>query len=259
VLKKAGMAPPDNLQQAVVKGLTNEDLRKALANGDYARASEIFAKDRASWDEAFEGFQKLGRAIKDDDQGYKSFNDTYRKDNERRDWHGTSPEGILAILEHSGGLRVIGKVAPQHSAKTSEDYADLIVRDLADGKLVIIDQSTGDPQMNEAASKRLMWRVFEHQKASFINPKLGPDQEMVLPPDVIVYVEEAHSLLPKDGEDLKDVWARGAKEGSKYRMGLVYATQESSSIMTNILSNTDNWFVAHLNRGGGGQAGSGLL
>ncbi len=95
-----------------------------------------------------------------------------------------------------------------------------------------------------------MWRVFDHQKTAFTNPSLDEKEEMILPPDVIVYVEEAHNLLPKDGDDLKDIWPRVAKEGSKYRIGLVYATQEPSSIMSNILSNTDNWFVAHLNRAG---------
>lgn len=248
VLAKAGMAAPDSLRQANIKRLFNQDLRNALAGGTYARAAEVLAKDQVSWDEAFEAFQLLGQAIRDSASGYSNFNDSYRRTHEQRDWHDASLSGILAITEHQGGLRVIGKVAAQHSPKTTEDYADQIVADLSAGRLVIVDQSTGDPEMNEAASKRLMWRVFEHQKAAFTNPRMEGD-EMVLPPDVIVYVEEAHNLLPKDGDDLKDVWARVAKEGSKYRIGLVYATQEPSSIMTNILSNTDNWFVAHLNRG----------
>ena len=46
---------------------------------------------------------------------------------------------------------------------------------------------------------------------------------------------------------LKGVWARAAKEGSKYDLGIVLATQAPSSIMPEILSETDNWIVAYLN------------
>ena len=247
VLTKAGLEPPSQMKQVRLADLVAVDLREALRPTKQLFA-EVFDKDFGSWDETFDAFSQLQAAMKEGG-AYATFNADYRRKKNGRDWHDPRLEGVLAILDYSGGVRMLGKVRAQHSPHSTDDYADQIVADLEAGRLVIVDQSTGDPEMNEAASKRLMWAIFNAQKARFTNAQLDKNGELVLPPDIIVYVEEAHNLLPKDGADLKEIWPRVAKEGSKYRIGLVYATQEPSSILTNILSNTDNWFVAHLNRG----------
>ena len=93
-----------------------------------------------------------------------------------------------------------------------------------------------------------MWRVFRKQQEAFRNAAGAAASNGDLR-HILIYVEEAHNLLPRANaaDKLSTVWARAAKEGSKMNIGMVLSTQAPSSIMPEILSETDNWILAYLN------------
>ena len=61
-------------------------------------------------------------------------------------------------------------------------------------------------------------------------------------------LEEAHNLFSSEKyKDELDVWVRMAKQASKLKIGMLYATQEVTGVAHQVLANTKNWVVAHLN------------
>lgn len=136
------------------------------------------------------------------------------------------------------GRQAIGAAKDYHGPNGSQEIAADIYAHLATGRIVILDLSVGSPSIREELSKKLVRELFQKSSATF---NIGG-----MPPKIVIYVEEAHNLIGKKAE-LTEIWPRIAKEGAKYGVALVYATQEPSSIHPNILANTENFFVTHLN------------
>lgn len=136
------------------------------------------------------------------------------------------------------GYRILTDAVKYHTPRRSREVTDEIYEHLAAGKIVILDLSVGDSTIREKVSKQIASKIFNRSMQQFIEAKL--------PPNIVVYIEEAHNLIGKS-HDLTETWPRLAKEGAKYRIALVYATQEVSSVHPNILANTENWFITHLN------------
>ncbi len=136
------------------------------------------------------------------------------------------------------GHRILSDALRYHSPRRTTDVAEEIYTHLVDGKIVILDLSVGDARIREKISNQIALRIFQNSMNYFV--------EGETPPNIVVYIEEAHNLIGKN-LDLTETWPRLAKEGAKYRIALVYATQEVSSVHPNILANTENWFITHLN------------
>lgn len=142
------------------------------------------------------------------------------------------------VNSYISGYRILVDSIRYHSPRRTEDVAQEIYDHLENGKIVILDLSVGDARIREKVSTQIALRIFQNSMNYFVSGQT--------PPNIAVYIEEAHNLIGKK-MDLTETWPRLAKEGAKYRISLVYATQEVSSMHPNILANTENWFITHLN------------
>ena len=136
------------------------------------------------------------------------------------------------------GFSLIGNFRAYHSSRRTGDVEAEIYSHLEAGRIVIVDLSVGQVFVRQALSERIASHIFQSSMTRFHR---GGE-----PPNIVMYVEEAHNLIGKNA-DLDRTWPRIAKEGAKAQIALVYATQEPSSVHANILANTENWFVTHLN------------
>jgi hypothetical protein len=166
-----------------------------------------------------------------------------------RDWADDDLKSLMRFLTRKSkpggqaseaGFRKLVRLRELHTPTLQKSYEEEIIDLLRAGKIVIIDLSQGDPVIQRTYSDRLCTAIFRDAMDRFINNQSANFIQM--------YFEEAHNLFPtKTDTDLTLIYNRIAKEGAKLGLGLVYATQEVSSISANVLKNTQNWFVSHLN------------
>ncbi len=232
-LHKAGFKAPTGF---TVKFKGNSEL-KELVSGDPASGMNL--EKAANW------FATVW-------ENYDSFDylRNYKKNHpEGREWADEDLKAILVFLSRktkpggsatvSGYYKLRG-VMNLHTQTTENPFQEEIKGSLREGKIVIIDLSQGDPEIQSLYSERICQEIFQDAMKRFISN---------IPNNYIqFYFEEAHNLFPRrEDKDLSQIYNRIAKEGAKLNLGLIYATQEVSSISSNILKNTQNWFIAHLN------------
>ncbi len=224
----AGFEAPSNHQ---VKFRANQNVRNAVGTNfqDPARGLSL--------DQAVQWFIAAREANGGAANNLQSSSGNAWLDNETR-----AILNLIAKKNDNGsyirGYNNLVDAIPYHSSRRSEEVGDEIYQHLVNGKIIILDLSVGNPQLRDRISKQIATNIFNKSMSKFI--------EGVHPPNIVVYIEEAHNLIGR-GMALTDTWPRLAKEGAKYRIALVYATQEVSSVHPNILANTENWFITHIN------------
>lgn len=265
LLSQSGFKAPYADKVAKEPGLFNEDLIEALEIGikDFDMLSENrqrdltknvnnykdgaiilrrLATEGTTYSELARAFTFLEQYIEDPESTFNDFERKYLNKSETGSaWLDVYLSNLLKMFQYKNAMKKLEKASIYHDPKSSQkDYAHMIYEDLSSGRLVIVDQALGDSDLNQIAAERILRTIFEENNKVFSNAQK--------PSEILIYIEEAHNLMPKGSEeDTTNIWARVAKEGAKFNIGMIYSTQEVSSIQKNILKNTTNWFISHLN------------
>jgi hypothetical protein len=165
------------------------------------------------------------------------------------DWLDTDDNRLTYLIDvlvgrKGGGHKILLPLCDgYHSPAAQADYAPAIYDQLVDGKIVIVDLARGSEGILQFASERILNHLLAEAAERF---------RKNLPAHLIqIFLEEAHRLFDRDKFKDKaadtDPYVRLAREAGKYRIGMIYSTQQVSSVEPDVLDNTANWIIAHLN------------
>jgi hypothetical protein len=160
--------------------------------------------------------------------------------NQRSSGGDTAFKFIADFNTRASGKASIRQLRDFHTAASLERVEKQIWTDMQDGRVAIVDLAHGSGDVAKIISENIVNHLVSRANERF---RSGAD-----PIPFQIVVEEAHNLFERGAKDVAgNPWVRLSKEAAKYKIGLVYATQEVSSVDQRILSNTSNWLVAHLN------------
>lgn len=151
-------------------------------------------------------------------------------------------EAMLNILDENfahSGTKKFARFRKYHSKNGAAVFKD-VVNHALNGKTVLLDLAMGDLEVRRTMAEMVARELLEKMMMLFTRGELGGKF-------VVLYFEEAHNLFPRDDKGLGDnVYNKIAKEGAKFNISMVYATQSMSTLSPDLLKNTENFIVTHL-------------
>ncbi|GMU26328.1 MAG: hypothetical protein AMXMBFR16_12330 [Candidatus Uhrbacteria bacterium] len=196
-------------------------------------------------------FRETGQPITVLPAIYRKVAQLYRIHKDEKGWFEPSSDGsdyfndveekLLRMLSDDtivahNYFRPFNKYHDPEGSSIFEDIANYI----ADGRSVFIDMSQSNEVVRNNLVERVCRIIFQRQNQRF-NSQQGIGKRFVM-----FYFEEAHRLFRKDDSDLNSIYNLLAKEGAKLNIGMVYSTQSMTTISPDLIKNTDNFLIAHL-------------
>src|SRR3954449_5906601 len=117
-----------------------------------------------------------------------------------------------------------------------------VLRDLQEGKVVLIDVSGLGSTEEVLVASFLTRQVLEHWSSAYLE---DPDRHARLPV-VAVVLEEAQRVLARSADRESNVFPRVAREGRKFKVGLCAITQQPKLLDDELLSQFNTFFVLGL-------------
>lgn len=218
LIKKIGNISPEFAQESLEIAYDNKEIKTVKNIEDLIRQLEVFANKI-----------KSNSTI------------TFRKNDTEKALFDTEDKALLDFLisdhDKRAGLSILKNFKDYHSANAN-DFTLEILNELDEGKIVILDLASATDEIRRYFSNMLSKGIFSHQENKFITNNLNNHY-------IQVYFEEAHNIFPKDN-DPSNIYARFAKEGAKFNIGIVYSTQSPSTINKELLNQTENFFIGHM-------------
>ncbi len=242
ILYKAGFSPSvERLRKLGLNGANasnfNPHFSKALREAAYLHAEIEHVPDHPNTlNQLVEELEIIGKFAQD-----KPKDKALKSTGSGEPIFDTSDLAMLKFLIPSSGAgpTLLSKYAKEYHSPDAADFVAEIISLLDDGKTVILDLGNATDEIRRYFANLLSREVFSHQERKFVSNALNLHF-------VQLYFEEAHNLFPPDNKDLTGVYARFAKEGAKFHIGMVYSTQSPSTINKELLAQTENFFVGHL-------------
>jgi hypothetical protein len=208
--------------------LTVDDLRTAY---DWSRPQEeaLFELERHYGGAAGDGLAwLLGFSQVDDLQAFREL-----------DLGGRIALNTLQVL-HRRARRIVG--LPCIASDPGVSVGAAVLRDLTDGRVVLVDVSGLGSTEEVLVASYLTRRVLEHWQSAFLD---DPSLHERLPV-VAVVLEEAQRVLSASADRESNVFPRVAREGRKFKVGLCAITQQPKLLDGELLSQFNTFFILGL-------------